>query len=95
VSGSKDVNLADRKALLAARSELDRARVMLSVYEIRAIFAPAPDDDRVARLRPAAAMLVGLAGPFAGRARVARWLRIASLALAIVRIARDWRGRSR
>jgi hypothetical protein len=95
MSGLQGANLADRKGLLATRAELDRARVMLSLYAIKAIVAPAADDDRVARLRPAAAMLVGLAGPFAGRTRVARWLRIASLALAAIRIARDWRGRSR
>jgi hypothetical protein len=94
VSGSRGSNLADRKALLATRAEFDRARVMFNVYEIKAILAPATEDDRVARLRPAAAMLAGLAGSFAGRARVVRWLRIASLALAAIRIARDWRGRS-
>lgn len=95
MSGSQGTPFADRKALLATRAELDRARVMLRMHEIRSIIAPATDDNRVAQLRPAAAILVGLAGSFAGRARVVRWLRIASLALAAVRIARDWRGRSR
>ena len=95
MSGSRGANLSDRKALLATRAEFDRARVMLNVHEIKAIVAPTTADDRAAGLRPAAAILVGLAGSFAGRARVARWLRIASLALAAIRIARDWRGRSR
>jgi hypothetical protein len=95
VSGARSTNFADRKALLATRAELDRARVMFNLYEIKAMVAPAADDDRLERLRPAAAMLMGLAGPFAGRARMVRWLRIASLALAAIRIARDWRGRSR
>ena len=87
--------IAERKALLATRAELDRARVTFNLYEIKATVAPATDDDRVMRLRPAAAMLLGLGGPFAGRGRMMRWLRVASLALAVIRIARDWRGRSR
>ncbi len=95
MSGSRGAPFADRKALLASRAELDRARVMLSVYEIKSIVAPATDDGRAARLRPAASMLVGVVGSFAGTARVSRWLRIASLALAAVRIARGWRGRPR
>jgi hypothetical protein len=95
VSGAEGNRVADRKALLVTRAELDRARVMFNIYEIKAIVAPTADDDRVSRLRPAAAMLMGLAGPFAGRARMMRWLRIASLALAAIRIARDWRGREK
>ncbi len=95
MSGSRGANFADRKALLATRADLDRARVMFGVYEIKAIIAPATGDDHTARLRPVAALLVAFAGPVAGRARVARWLRIVSLALAAVRIAREWKARPR
>ena len=95
MSGRYRATLADRKALLATRADIDRARVMLDLYEIKAIFSPTSTADRVARLRPAAAMLVALIGPLVGVSRVARWLRIASLALAAARIARGWRGRTR
>ena len=91
MSGSRGSNLADRKALLATRAEFDRARVMFNVYEIKAILAPATEDDRVARLRPAAAVLTGILGSVAGASRLGRWLRIASLALAALRIARTWK----
>lgn len=81
----------ERKALLATRAELDRARVALSVRQVRAIVRPVPDAERVARLRPAAALLAGFAGTVAGAPRLARWLRIAAFALAALRAIRNWR----
>lgn len=81
----------ERKALLATRAELDRARVALSVRQIRAIVKPAPDVERVSRLRPAATLLAGFAGTIAGAPRLARWLRIAAFALAALRTLRSWR----
>ena len=95
VSGAGRADRAERKALLATRAELDRTRVMLAVHEIKAIVSPVSDVDRVGSARPLAAMLVGLVGPLAGATRLARWLRVASLALIALRIARDWRGRAR
>lgn len=83
--------IADRKALLATRAELDRARLALAIYEVKAIVAPTPDASRAAGARPAAAMLVGLVAPFLGATRLGRWIRIASYALAALRIARSWR----
>ena len=82
---------AERKALLATRAELDRTRAALALHEIRRIVLPPPDADRAAGLRPAAAVLVRVLGPLAGRQRLARWLRIAWLGLAALRIARNWR----
>jgi hypothetical protein len=95
VSNAWRADHAERKALLATRAELDRTRVMIAVHEIKAIVSPASDADRVGRARPLAAMLVGLLGPLAGAPRLARWLRVASLALVALRIARDWRGSAR
>ena len=86
---------AERKALLATRAELDRIRLTLAVTEIKAIVSPATDADRISSARPLAATLVGVLGPFAGAPRLRRWLRIASLALAALRIARNWRGNNR
>jgi len=82
---------AERKALLATRAELDRTRLALALHEIRAVLAPAQDPDRAAGLRPAAAVLVRVLGAVAGRRRLARWLRIAWLGFAVLRIARNWR----
>jgi hypothetical protein len=91
VSREQEALRAERKALLATRAELDRARITLSVRQIRAIVAPAPAADRVTRLRPAAALLSGLVGSFAGAPRLARWLRVAAFALAALRIVRNWK----
>lgn len=83
--------LADRKTLLAARAELDRARVTLALHEVRAIVAPPRDTARMGPPRPAASLLVGLGAPMLGPGRLGRWLRVASWALAAFRIARNWR----
>ena len=84
--------IADRKALLVARAELDRMKITLAVREIKAIVAPVSRADRMAALRPTAAMLVGFAAPLLGMPRIARWLRFASIALAALRVIRGWRG---
>ena len=84
--------LAERKALLVTRSQLDRVRITLAVHEIRAIIRPAPEPGRSAAFRPTAAMIVGFAAPLLGIGRIARWVRFASFALTAFRIARSWRG---
>jgi hypothetical protein len=85
--------IADRKALLVTRAELDRTRMTLALHEIRAIVHPAPDPSRSAAFRPTAAMIVGFAAPILGMNRFARWVRFASLGLAAYRIASSWRNR--
>ena len=92
MSANAPATLADRKALLVTRAQLDRMRMSFALHGIRAILHPPPDRARSAALRPAAAMLVGLGAPLFGMSRLARWVRVASLALAAYRIARDWRG---
>ena len=87
--------LADRKALLAARAELDRVRVALLVHDIRTTVSLPTGPARRVRARPVAAALVGILLPLLGRARFGRWLRAASLALVAYRIARNWRGLAR
>ena len=94
MSGGRRADHGERKALLATRAEFDRARLTLAVHEIKAIVSPRSEADRVGSARTLAATLVALLGPFAGAPRLARWLRIASLALVAMRVARDWRGRS-
>ena len=95
VGNGRRADRAERKALLTTRAALDRARLTLAVHEIKAIVSPRSDADRVGSARPLAAMLVNLLGPLAGAPRLARWLRVASLALVALRIARNWRGNGR
>ncbi len=91
MSRDRDAIRGERKALLATRAELDRARVTLAVREIKAVVAPAPAPERITRLRPAAVLLTGLVGALAGGPRLARWLRFGSLALAAIRVVRSWK----
>ena len=85
--------IANRKALLSARAELDRARVTLAMHEVKAIVFPAPGAAHAGVVRPTAAMLVGLIAPALGMSRFRRWLRIASWGVAAWRVARNWRRR--
>lgn len=82
--------IAEHKALLATRAELDRTRLALALHAVRGIVVPAPSTESLARAKPTAALLVGLAAPLIGMPRLARWLRFGSLALAVYRIARNW-----
>jgi hypothetical protein len=91
VTSARRIELAERKALLAVRSELDRVRVLLAVREIKAVVAPGSEADRAARYRPVATMLVSILGPSVGASRFGRWLRVAGIALAALRIARSWK----
>ena len=88
---ARTLEIADRKALLAARAELDRARVTLAAHEVKAIIVPTPDARKASAVRPVVAVLIGLITPMIGMARAKRWLRIASWGLAAWRVARNWR----
>jgi MFS superfamily sulfate permease-like transporter len=94
VTSARLAALAERKALLVTRAQLDRTRLALATHQIRAIVRPASDAVHGARLRPVATMLVGLAVPLLGMRRFARWVRFASFALTAYRVARNWRGAS-
>jgi hypothetical protein len=91
MDSTPQARLADRKALLVTRAELDRTRLSLAVHEIRGILHPPVDAARSAALRPAAATVVGLAVPLLGMRRFARWVRFTSLALTAYRVVRNWR----
>ncbi len=92
MSNEKPSPRADEKALLAMRADLDRLRVALAVRDIRALVGPS-GADRLEGLRPFAATFVRLAGPALGGARLARWVRIASLAMVAGRVVRNWKRR--
>ena len=85
------VDLAEKKAQLVTRAELDRARIMLATREIRAIVAPVSAAERAVRYRPVSAMLLSVLGPTLGTSRLGSWLRMAWIALAALRIARTLR----
>ena len=87
----RHVDLAERKALLVTRAELDRARIMLATREIRAIVAPVSTAERATRYRPVAAMLMSALGPTLGTSRLGSWLRMAWIALATFRVLRSLR----
>jgi hypothetical protein len=91
VSVRRLAELAERKAQLAAHAELDRAYLALAIHDVRTIVAPTASSARLASARPTASMLVGFVAPILGGHRFSRWLRIASMALAAYRIARNWR----
>jgi MFS superfamily sulfate permease-like transporter len=86
--------LAERKALLVTRAQLDRTRLSLAVRQVRSIVRPTPDAVRRAGARPTAAMLVGLAVPLLGMRRLGRWLRFTSFAITAYRVIRNWRAAS-
>jgi hypothetical protein len=91
MSGTQRRDRTERKALIRARADLERARMMLALHEIKTVVGPTSSSDRVSRMRPVAAMLVGLVGPIAGTTRAARWLRVAWFALVALRVARNWK----
>ena len=82
--------LADRKALLTARAELDRSKVSLAILEVRSIVSP-DTGARMAGVRPAVAVAMNVVAPLLGYPRIARLLRFASIALMALRIVRNWK----
>lgn len=82
---------ADRKALLMARAELDRSKVSLAILDVRSIVSPESVQERMAGVRPTAAVLMNLVAPLLGFPRIARLLRFTSIALLALRIARNWK----
>jgi hypothetical protein len=94
VSAPEAERIAQRKALLVSRSELERLQIALTVHELREQVTP---DRRVADdggSRPAriAAAVVALGVPLLGRRQLGRVLRGASLAMTAARVLRNWRG---
>ena len=83
--------IAERKALLVTRADLDRTRLALSAREIRTLVTPQVSAARRAQIRPKAAMFLAVAAPFVGMKRLARLVRVASIAMAAIRVASNWR----
>jgi hypothetical protein len=84
-------DIAERKALLATRAELDRVRLTIAVYEVKSIVRPPRSAARLAAVRPIAISLVGFLVPVIGFRRFRRWIKIGSMALTILRVIYNWR----
>ena len=88
--------VAQRKALLVSRSELERLQIAVLVNALRErISPPRLERDRSGKSRPragtVAAALVGVGLPLLGRKRLSGWLRTGSLAMTAWRVFRQWR----
>ena len=90
MSDVRHAAIAERKAQLIAHAELDRSRITLAMFELKSIVAPSPAQDRMARVRPTASMILSFAAPLFGSSRIMRLLRLTSFALMALRIARKW-----
>ena len=78
-------DLAERRALLVARAELERAQLALAVHDLKhrdlaAVVAQSPASAAAA----IASTLVRFAVPLLGITRAGRWVRIASIGLAVL-----------
>jgi len=83
--------LAARKALLLSRLRLERMQVALSAGELRDAVRPAGlIGSAVAKPAAAVALLESIA-PLFGLRRLARWIRVGLIGVALFRVARNWR----
>jgi hypothetical protein len=85
-------DLAARKRLLIARSELARTELALALTDIRGAIAP-PPVVRSARSRRIAAFLVGSTVPILGISRIGKVLRAISFVFSVARVVSGLRRR--
>jgi hypothetical protein len=90
VSAKLDELMA-RKELLQARLRLERMQVALYAGEVRAAVRPASLLGGAIAQPSAAATLVQAIAPLFGLQRLASWVRLGSIALAVLGIVRKWR----
>ena len=84
--------LAARKALLVARLRLERLQVALHAGELREAVRPAGLIGGAIAKPAAAVALVEAIAPLFGLRKFAYWVRIGSIAVALIGIARKWKG---
>lgn len=83
--------LAARKALLLARLRLERLQVSLYAGQLRDAVRPAGLIGGAIAKPAATVALVEAIAPLFGLQRLARWVRLGSIAFAVLGIARKWR----
>jgi len=84
--------LAARKVLLLAQMQLQRMEVALHMAELRDAVRPASLFGGALAQPAALFAVVNTVAPMFGLRRFARWVRIGSVAFAVFRILRNWRG---
>ena len=94
MSAREDDRVAQRKALLVSRSELERLQIALTVHQLREHVVPERRvaDDGASRPARIAAAIVAVGVPLLGRRQLGRVLRGMSLAMTAARVVRRWRG---
>jgi len=88
----KPGDLAARKELLTAQSDLSRIQLALAWDDVRNSILPRAEVPLFAGTSKAAAFFVGIAAPLIGRTRFTRAVRYASIAMGIYRAIRSLRG---
>ncbi len=88
---TRTLGLAERKRLALARADLERLQIRLAGREARALLAPAASHGNAGRARSKAVALLSVAVPLLGAARFGRLLRVASIGLGVLRLARGLR----
>lgn len=83
--------LAARKALLLSRLRLERMQVALSAGELRDAVRPAGLIGSAVAKPAAAVALLETIAPLFGLRRLARWIRVGLIGVAMLRVARNWR----
>jgi len=83
--------LAARKALLLSRSRLERMQIALYAGELRDSLRPAGVIGGAVAKPAAAVALLETVAPLFGLRRLARWIRVGLIGLALLRVAQNWR----
>ena len=86
-------DLAERKARLIAQSDLQRMQALLAWHSAKRIISPPAPAVRSKASRSIAGMLIGIALPLFGGARLGRVVRTLSTAATVLRVFRAWRAR--
>lgn len=91
MNGDSATAIAEQKALLRARAELDRTRLAFALHQILAVVVPERELEPEERRRPALSTVLAVLASIFGPRKVARWVRVASWALTAFRFVRNWR----
>ena len=84
-------DLEAKKALLIAQAEFDRLKLALAIRDLRAIARPPIAAAARSAAQASATRILGFVLPIFGFARAGRIVRVLSLALSVIRLARGWR----
>jgi hypothetical protein len=87
--------LADRKRLLVTRLQLQRMELSLRAANLRDALRPANVIGGTFAQPAALVAIVETIAPLFGMRRLARWTRLGAVAMVLVRILRNWRGKQR